>query len=548
MKKIKILIPIFILVLITAIWIWQKNIFSKEVLKLEILGPNEIILGQEVEYIVKYKNNGNFRLEEPILVFEPPKNALQDGKIFERQILEKEILGEAIYPGEEKTVTFRIRLLGKEGEKKIAKAALSYRPKNLKARFESSTTFTTIIRSVPITFEFDLPSKADANKDFVFRINYFSNLDLVLTDLRIQVEYPSGFEFIESTPKSLEKIEWIIPVLNKSQGGRIEIKGKILGEVGEVKIFKAKLGIWREGEFIWLKETEKGVELTKLSIFLRQEINGNPQYVAQAGDWLHYKIYFKNIGDEELTDLSLINKLEGDAFDFQTIKSDLGQTTPGSDSVIFDWRKVSKLRYLAPTEEGSVDFWIKLKEDLSHVRDPVLKNKVFIGQLKEEFLTKIASKLEISQKGYFDDEFFGNSGPLPPKVGEITTYTIVWEIKNHHSNVKNVKIKAILPTQSSLSGKIFPEEMASKFSFDQESREIVWSIGDLEKGTKIILAFQISFSPNELQRGKTPEIVGEVKISGEDVLTETEILATSPSLNTASIEDAILIPKKGIVQ
>jgi len=560
MKKRKIFdffIGILVILIITITFLnWRKNIYSKEVLKLEILGPTEVTLGREVEYIVKYKNNGNFRLEDPELVFQPPENSIKDEKIFERQILGKDQLGEAIYPGEEKSIPFKMQLLGKEGEAKIANASLSYQPKNLKARYESSTSFTTTIKSVPITFEFDLPSKVEVNKDFVFRINYFSNLDSLLTDLRCQIEYPVGFEFIESTPKSLEKTEWVIPVLNKSQGGRIEIRGFLSGEIGEAKIFKAKLGIWKEGEFILLKELTRGVEMTKLSLYLRQEINGNPQYVALPGDWLHYEIYFKNIGDEELNNLSLINKLEGEVFDFQTIKSDLGITRPGEDSVVFDWARVPKLQYLAPMDEGKVDFWIKLKDDLGNVKNPVLQNKVFIGQLKEEFLTKISSKLEIVQKGYFEDEIFGNSGPGPggtPKVGGTTTYTILWQVKNYYSDIKNAKVKATLPPQVSLTGKIFPEEMASKFSFDSQSKEIVWSIGDLEREIGIskpplTLAFQITFSPDESQRGQTPEIIGQAKISGEDSWTESEIEAIFSAITTALPDDPTMTPEKGIVQ
>jgi len=553
-KNFKFFIGILVILIITITFLnWQKNTYSKEVLKLEILGPTEVILGQEVEYIVKYKNNGNFRLESPELVFQPPENSIKDEKIFERQILGKDQLGEAIYPGEEKSISFKMQLLGKEGEAKLTNASLSYQPKNLKARYTSATSFTTTIKSVPITFEFDLPSKVEVNKDFVFRINYFSNLDFLLTDLRTQIEYPFGFEFIESTPKSLEKAEWVIPVLNKSQGGRIEIKGKLGGEIGEAKIFKAKLGIWKEGEFILLKEAERGVETTKLSLYLRQEINGNPQYAAMPGDWLHYEIYFKNIGDEELSNLSLINKLEGEAFDFQTIKSDLGQAESGDNSVIFDWVRVPKLQYLAPMDEGKVDFWIKVKSDLGNVKNPVLSNKVFIGQLKEEFSTKISSKLEIAQKGYFEDEIFGNSGTLPPKVNETTTYTIIWQVKNYYSDIKNAKVKATLPSQVSLTGKIFPEEMTSKFSFDSQSKEIVWLIGDLEREIGIskpplTLAFQIAFLPDESQKGQTPEIIGEAKISGEDSWTESEIEAISPTITTALPDDSTMTPEKGIVQ
>ncbi|PJA84056.1 MAG: hypothetical protein CO145_02610, partial [Candidatus Nealsonbacteria bacterium CG_4_9_14_3_um_filter_37_13] len=68
-------------------------------------------------------------------------------------------------------------------------------------------------------------------------------------------------------------------------------------------------------------------------------------------------------------------------------------------------------------------------------------------------------------------------------------------------------------------------EEASKFAFDPQSGEIVWSVGDLEKGSGITtpaksIAFQVAFTPNELQRGQTPEIISEAKITGEDSWTD----------------------------
>jgi hypothetical protein len=549
----KILILIFLLIGGFFYWNFKKNIYSKEVLKLEILGPNELAVGKEVELIVKYKNNGNFRLEEPELIFEPPEGSLKDGELAKREILKEEKLGVAIYPGEENSFSFKLRIFGREGELKVAKATMSFRPKNLKARYSVSTSFSTQIKLVPITFEFDLPSKIETGKELNFRLDYFSNVDLPLTNLRVQVDYPQSFEFFSSTPKSIEKTDWEIPVLNRAEGGRIEIQGKISGEIGKVEIFKARIGLLKENHFIVLKEIEKGVEIVKPSIFLRQEINGNPQYVATPGEWLHYTIYFKNIGDEEIKNLFLISKLEGDAFDFQTIKSDLGECKPGDDSVIFDWRRVPKLQYLAPTDEGKVDFWIKLKDDLGNVKNPILKNKVFILQMREEFITKISSKIEVTQKGFYYDEVFGNSGPIPPKVGETTTYTILWQVKNYYSDVKDVKVRAKLPEYVSLTGKIFPEEMASKFSFDPNSREIVWSLGDLERGKGVFnpplsIAFQIAFLPTESQMGQTPEIIGEIKVSGEDTWTEKILEATSTPITTALPDDPQIKPEMGIVQ
>ncbi len=542
---------------IVGYFYYQKNLYSKEILKLEILGPAKTNVSQEVEYIVKYKNNGNIRLEDPELIFEYPEHSLPIGHDSLRIVKEKEELGDAIYPGEEKTIFFRARLFGRENEVKIARVALSYRPKDLKAFYESSTTFSTVIEKVPISFDFDLPSKLESGKDIHLGLVYYSNLEYPLSDMRVKLKYPSGFEFIKSDPQGLEKNEWELPRLNRNQGGRIEVDGKLMGEIGEQKVFRARLGTWREGEFVLLKELNWAVEIIKPSLYIFQQINGNPEYIASPGDLLHYEIFFKNIGEGDLTNLFLMVKLEGEPLDILSLKSDRGDFEPGDNSIIFDWRRNPDLQFLPAREEGEVEFWISLKENWEikgkSSKNPSVKNRIYLSQIWQEFETKINSKLEISQKGYFENEVFESSGPIPPKVGETTTYAIAWQAKNYYNDAENVKVKAILPKNISLTGKIFPEEKIENFAFDSKSREIVWSLEEMEMGKGILdsapnLSFQIAFQPDSTQKGKTPEIIGEVKITGEDKWTGQSLQATTSAVNTTLPDDESIGEKQGIVQ
>jgi len=532
---------------VAGFWYYQKNIYSKEILKLEILGPGEAKLAEEIEYTVKYKNNGNVRLEEAKLFFEYPKYSLTP----ENKSREEKPLDD-IYPGQERTLSFKARLIGKEEEMKSAEATLRYRPKNLSAYYESETTFTTQIKDVPLTFEFDLPSKIESGKEIRLRLNYFSNVNYPLSDLGIKIIYPSDFEFLESQPQTLEKTEYDVGLLNLAEGGRIEVLGKIQGTAGQIKIFQADLGQWRDGEFVVLKTANKGVEIIKPLLYIIQEINGNPKYVANLGDLLDYEITFKNIGERILENMFLIMKLEGEIFDFDTLKTDVGRFSKDENKIIFDYTMVPELKKLLPMSEGKIEFWVKIKDEFEN-KNPEITNTVSLDGFEEIFSNKINSKIEISQKGYFSDEIFGNSGPLPPRVGETTTYTIMWQVKNWNNDLKNVKVKATLPPEVKLTGKIFPETEASKFAFDPESREIVWEIGDLSAGKGPSepgpnIAFQIALIPTLEQRGKSPILIGEAKVSAEDLWTEATLERISNPVDTTLPDDPTITDEMGIVQ
>lgn len=528
-------------------WYYQKNIYSKDTLKLEILGPSEAKMAEEVEYIVKYKNNGNVRLEEVRLTFEYPENSITPGNVSRE---EKPL--EDIYPGEERTISFKTRLIGKEDEAKVAKATLRYRPKNLSAFYESETTFTTLIKEVPLTFEFDIPSKIESGKEIRLRLNYFSNVDYPLTDLGVKIEYPSGFEFSESQPESLGKTDWNVGLLNLAEGGRIEIVGKIQGDVGEIKIFKAELGQWQRGEFVVLKTANKGVEIIRPLLYLLQEINGSPKYVANPGDLLHYQIVFKNIGERISENMFLMVELEGDALDFSTLKVQSGNFEASENKIVWDYTQVPELKQLLPMAEGQVEFWIKVKDEFEN-KNPEIKNTVSLDGFQEEFSTRVSSKVELSQKVYFQNDVFPNQGPIPPRVGETTTYTVIWQVKNFNNDLKNVSVKSALPPDVRLTGKIFPEDQSSKFAFDTQSREIVWEIGDLAAGKGFsgpgpTISFQIAFTPTADQRGKTAILIGESKISAEDQWTEATLEKTASAVDTTLPDDSTVSQQQGIIQ
>ena len=554
-----------ILVGIAGFWLWQKNSYSKEILKLEIIAPSETTMGEEIIYVVKYKNNGDVRLQDPVLIFEYPAGAVPpEGK--DTRITQSL---DDIYPGQERTFSFASRLFGKEGEVKEARVLLQYTPKNLNAQFESETTAATLISHVPLTFELDLPSRMETDQEFSFALNYFSNSEYPLSDLRIKIEYPEGFSFTKATPSPIGESEWNTGLLNQAEGGRISITGSLKGQVQEAKIFKATLGTWKEGTFTLLRETIKGIEITRTRLIISQEVNGVSDYVASLGDTLHYVISFKNISEKTLENLFLVVSLEGRPFDLKSIKSDSGTFQQGDNSIIFESKSVSRLRFLGKGEEGKVEFWVNVKEEWevfsSQDKSFIIRDRIILSDVTEEFELKVNSKLEINQAAYFQDasqyymgeprpegqEVFGNQGPLPPQIGTPTTYTVVWQAKNLYNDIQNTKVRAILPAGVSLTGSVFPE--GEPLTFDQVSREVVWEVGDLSAGTGPFesapsVAFQIRLTPFESQQGNVVQLIGEARIQADDLFTERSLSAIDSSIDTTLPDDDSVTAQMGQVQ
>ncbi len=551
-RIIKIALLVMALLAIAGTWLWFRNTYSKEVLKLEILGPSETEAGSEVTYTVRYKNNGNIRLEEPKLIFDYPENSIipsywmetDDERVTVRGDKKIEIILSDIQPGEERSEDFDAVIFGIDNATIKATATLEYKPRNLNVRYESETSHTLKISSVPLTFEIHLPSRVEPGTEFSFDVNYFSRMDYPLTDLMVQIDYPSEFRFINSRPRpSFENSEWEIGVLNKGQGGRIEVSGVLQDSSLRAKTFEATLGFWQNGRFIPLKRSVRGVELATPPIFITHRVNERSNYSASPGEYLYYQISFLNMGEDLLENLFLTVKLDESVIDFDNVQSGSGNFQRNAGTILWDSNEVSELRFLPTMEEGKVDFWVKVKDRIEGT-NPVIRADVSLNNVNERIITKVNSEISLIQRGYFNEGPFDNYGPQPPSVGSSTSYTIRWQVNNRHNDLEDAKVRATLAPGTRLSGDISPEEAG--ISFDSASREIVWDIGNIPSGVGSEVFFQIVFDPRNDQRGDELDIISEARFSARDTWTDAIISATYRAISTALPDDPSI--NHGIVQ
>ena len=551
MKFSIVLLSIVLIIGGVGFWFWQSNSLSKDLLRVELIGPDEVVMGDEVTYTVQYKNSGSARLEQAQLIFEYPGGTVPTEGTETRVTRELE----DIFPGQERTIEFKGRLFGKERELKEARVLLSYVPKNLSATYQSDTTKTTKITTVPLNFELDLPGRIESFQEFEFALNYFSNSEYPLSDLRIKMVYPEGFTFTSASPSPIGQEEWKVGVVNRAEGGRITISGELEGGLKEIKIFKAQIGSWKDGEFTLFTEVTKGLEITEPNLVISQKVNGERSLVAHPGDRLHYEVSFKNASDRNLENLFLMVNLEGRPFDLDSVTQTNGTFNKNDKSLLWEAADTTRLRFLGRGEEGKVEFWINVKEEWEvfspQDKNFVLENRVVLSDAKAEFDVKVNSALSIDQRGYFNDSTFTSQGSVPPTVGAQTAYTIVWEVKNLHNDVNNVKVRATLPSGVELSGSISPED--ALLTFDSQSREVFWNVGDLVSGTgsfydAVKVSFQVILTPQSSHTGRSVPLVESVQVTGEDVFTELFLSDSDSVLDTTLPDDGGVTGNAGKVQ
>lgn len=385
--KLRILFLLFFIVILAVaglFFYYKDTIFSEEFLKLEIAGQDQAKSGDEITYTIHYRNNSKFILKNAKIVFELPENSLtEDNKLRITQDIKD------IAQGEDGSLKFAARILGKEGDVKIARVWFSYVPENLSAKYESDVDFKTTITEAPMDLTFSAPEKVESGRQMTLTVRYTSDIDYPLEKVSIKLQSPPGFVMTSSSPSSLDGSEWKLPTLLKGKNGTVTIVGILKSQDSNVANFSLKIGQWQDGSFVTIKEAKQDIIVTQPSIGINQLINNTSDYIAKPGELLNYQIAVKNNGSAPMSGVLVLVKLSGRSLDLSSINSAFGQISPADNSILFDAQKTPTLALINPGQEVMLPFSVKLKDDALVADAESIKSKVTVGDLSQEFITTV---------------------------------------------------------------------------------------------------------------------------------------------------------------
>ncbi|EKD78897.1 MAG: hypothetical protein ACD_41C00232G0007, partial [uncultured bacterium] len=151
--------------------------------------------------------------------------------------------------------------------------------------------------------------------------------------------------------------------------------------------------------------------------------------------------------------------------------------------------------------------------------------------------------LELSAEGrYFADDLSKlGSGPLPPTVGETTTYVIRWTITAGGGEMSDATVLTTLPD-----GVSYVSSGDDKVSFDSETNTVTWSLRKVEAGTVKTASFSVSVTPTSADVNKLLVLANESVATATDA-NSSEVVQTQDKKVTSNLVDDPGADDDGIV-
>lgn len=537
---------------------------SMENIEIRMEAPNTASAGDRFFLPVIFKNNNKIDLEDASITIDYPKGSEPLNKMDIFSLKEKRKVG-LIPAGAETREDFEVFLYGEENSEHNFKITVEYRLKDSSAIFEKTAEKKVVISKSALSVFIESPSEANEGKELNFKIDVISNSAGFLKNMAVDIEYPPGFEFLEANPAPQKgTTRWQIGDIMNGEKKTISIKGKApksnFYPEGNIVVSAGSLN--EDGDMIIYSKKSSILSIKKslLSVELKIKEKSNEINVL-SGENLEVELEWENNLPVGINNAVLEAKIkEGEnVLDMSSMEIKDGNFRSFDNIIVFDSSTFPKFSYLESGEKGTLNFLVRIKKNLPIKKDTdknfkiVFYGKFFTNHVPEgyknieitgesEIAAKIVSNFQFSQKGYYSLGHFKNSGPIPPKVGKETTYTIKWSLVNFSNDAADISVSAILPNYVKWQSNAFSDSKLGNISYNEETREVKWMLSNLKAGTGVVspaeeISFQLLFLPAEAHLGSSQILISKAESSAKDVFTGVSLKDSEPAVTTELSSD-----------
>jgi len=559
-KNIKWVAIVIAVLLIASVFAFLSGraAFRDRNISFKVETPQSVESGQEVEIKINVNNDNKVSLLNPKLtIFYPDDSIIFNEQGEQIESLVEEIKLEQIQAKGSQEFIKKVILIGERGDIKTTNFVFSYQPSNNKSVFEKKEKSAITISTTPLYLNLVVPPNALPGQKISGFFDYKNESEDDLYDLRIKMILPDGLTLneIDPEPDTTNNI-WNVESLEESKGERINFEGTILGNSGQTKTIAFVLQRKMGNDFVDFQRVESDISLSAPLLNLSALVNNEEGYVANFGDNLNYNIVFTNRSNSTLSGLTLKATLSDGVFDLTSIDTGDGYFNQSQKSIIWNASINEKLGTLGPGQSGQVNFSVKLKDSSATGKDLLAKVNLSIESITipegydldkisatQSISTKILSKVNFETNGYYSDPSWPiNSGPVPPKVGKKTTYTIHWKIGSSSSDLTNVFVSSYVLPGVTWENKVKVNQGSILPVYNPVTGQIIWELPKIPAGAGTSFAkyeaiFQVSITPSINQAGESIDLVRESILSVNDAFTGQVIELQEVRVSTSSILD-----------
>ncbi|MDR3642082.1 MAG: hypothetical protein P4L74_00445 [Candidatus Doudnabacteria bacterium] len=508
--------------------------------------PQTVPSGGEAVYKITVTNNDAQKLVSMQLELAYP-----EGESYESSSPQAADLSGSLFsvpdllPGQNAVVIVKTKITGNVGDQKTLDAKLHYSYGNFNSQFVKDQTSTIQLAASNIGLTLQGPTNTSNAQLVMYTITYQNNSGGDVQNARVEMDYPDGFVFAQSTPApDLGSNTWVIPTLSKNASSTITVQGTFsAANPGENKTATANFLIQGpDGNYFTQNSTTFSTQISSLPLLVTQSLQAaNTGNVVNPGQNLTFNITYQNNASVAATGVNVEVDLNTKVIDPASISSQGGQIN--NSTIIWNASGVPQLASLLPNQSGQLSFTLKVNNPATKDSS---KNLTIISDIKiksNEYSTAFPGNelaLKVSSPSSVNTALTYVSGSLPPQVGKSTVYQVSVSLTNSSNDFSSGVFTAFIPAASFSQSGVSPDE-AQNVQFDPATNKLTWNVGSLPANTgrfnqARILTFDLTLNPGATNANQPVVLLNKMNFSATDLFTNQPVSVAAPDLRTSDLQ------------
>jgi len=531
------------------------NIISSQNIDLSIVAPALVDSGKTatVQFIIDNKNKTPLQAMDIVIDY---PDGTRDASDPTQSFTHDRISVGDLAPGAQIQKTSAAVFFGAEGSQQAVHATVEYQIAGSNAVFTKQADAMLVIGSAPISLAVNAPTEAIAGQTFDTTITVTANATNPIPDVAVEAQYPFGFT-VQSTDPAAQagNTMWRLGTLKPGEARTIHIVGALSGEEGDIRVFHLISGSESDQTNIHVSVPviSEPYTLTVRRPFVSGMLSINNKsgttFSAPPGTSVQGSIDWKNNLTTTISNMQLTLTLTG-AVDPASVQASGGFYDSAKHQITWDTQGNASFASVAPGASGSLQFsFAPPAASAQTFRNPRADLVLGVratrsgtaGSVPETVASAATASVQFSSSATLSAHSLHssgplrNSGPVPPQVGQDTTYSIVWSVSNSSNSLANAAVSATLPPNVKfVSG-------GSEVDYNDSSRTVTWTLGDVSAGAGYgssarTTTFQVMITPSATQVGSAAPLVGAAHLTASDRYAQTPVSADAPAATTLTAD------------
>jgi hypothetical protein len=560
------------------------NMISSNNVDIKIVGPSSVSSGEELDLALSVINSNKVDMQNVKLSVDYPANTENVNGTGAPLSLDQFSL-DTVTAGQAKNQSIRAILFGQKDSVQTIALHLEYTVPGSNAIFSKEKDYLVSISSSPLLLNVTYPQQINSGQDVTLSIDLTSNSGTDISSSLVKVLYPYGFTYKSSSVKPARLLTladslnltsstsspvtasttvtttstgqigalWNLGDLKNGDNKILTVTGTLVGQDMEDRSFDVSVGVpVTAGQLNFASPLAEqlatvGIRKSFFNLSVANSSNSN-QMFGRVDQQVSLALLFQNTLPNKVINNQIVVQLSGNVFDPSHVSADNSGFYSSSDSsILWDKNTTAALSQINPGDSGQVYFSFS---PMSNVSQPVQNPHIDVAVTMSGSQTgaqaadisstqnlsfKFVSTLGLSAKSYRLVGPFSNTGPIPPKANQESTYTITWTLTNSSNDLSGTTVSAVLPVGIVWKDQTSPS--SERISYDPNSRTISWSVGTVSAGAGFsfsarTVSFQVGLTPSLTQVGQPIDLLPVSKVTATDTYVQTTISALSDGVNT----------------